>query len=60
MTWWLCVRDPVEAKFLSGVFLPFTSAEAYEKSSWWLWKEICKNLDTKIKESFQKGLENTV
>ena len=34
------VRDPVEAKFLSGVFPPLTSAEACEKSSQWLWKEI--------------------
>ena len=33
--------DPVEAKFLSGVFSPLTSAEACEKSSRWLWKEIC-------------------
>ena len=33
------VRSPVEATFLSGVFSPLTSAEACEKSSWWLWKE---------------------
>ena len=39
MTWWLRVRSPVEATFLSGVFSPLTSAEAYEKSSRWLWKE---------------------
>ena len=39
MTWWLRVRSPVEAYFLSKVFSPFTSAEACEKSSWWLWKE---------------------
>ena len=39
MTWWLCVRSPVEATFLSGVFSPFTSAEACEKSSRWLRKE---------------------
>ena len=39
MTWWLGVRSPVEATFLSGVFSPLTSAEAYEKSSRWLWKE---------------------
>ena len=39
MTWWLRVRSPVEATFLSGVFSPFTSAEACEKSSRWLWKE---------------------
>ena len=32
---------PVEAKFLSGIFPPLISAEACEKSSWWLWKEIC-------------------
>ena len=25
MTWWLCVRSPVEATFLSGVFSPLTS-----------------------------------
>ena len=41
VTWWLRVRDPVEAKFLSGVFSPLTSAEACEKSSLWIWKEIC-------------------
>ena len=39
MTWWLWVRSPVEAFFLSGVFSPLTSAEACEKSSRWLWKE---------------------
>ena len=39
MTWWLWVRSPVEATFLSGVFSPLTSAEACEKSSRWLWKE---------------------
>ena len=39
MTWWLRVRSPVEATFLSGVFSPLTSAEACEKSSRWLWKE---------------------
>ena len=33
--------NPVEAKFLSGVFSPPTFAEAYEKSSRWLRKEIC-------------------
>ena len=42
MTWWLWVRDPVEAKFLSGVFSPLTSAEACEKTSRWVCgKEIC-------------------
>ena len=41
MTWWLRVLDPVAAKILSGVFSPLTSAEACEKSSQWLWKEIC-------------------
>ena len=41
MSWWLGVRDPIDAKFLSGVFSPFTSAEACEKSSRWFWKEIC-------------------
>ena len=41
MTWWLGVRDAVEANFLSDVFLPLTSAEACEKSSQWLWKESC-------------------
>ena len=35
-TWWLWVRSLVEVTFLSGVFSPFTSAEACEKSSWWL------------------------
>ena len=39
MTWWLRVRSPVEATFLSGVFSPLTCAEACEKSSRWLWKE---------------------
>ena len=39
MTWWLGVRFPDEANFLSGVFSPLTSAEACEKSSRWLWKE---------------------
>ena len=39
MTWWLWVRSPVEANFLSGVFPPLTTAEACEKSSRWLWKE---------------------
>ena len=39
MTWWLWVRSQVEATFLSGVFLPLTSAEACEKSSRWLWKK---------------------
>ena len=39
--WWLWIRDPVEAKFLSGVFSPLTSAEACEKCSRWLWKESC-------------------
>ena len=41
MTWWLRVRVIVEAKFLSGIFSPLTSAEAYEKSSRWLRKDIC-------------------
>ena len=41
MTWWLWVRSPIEATFLSGVFSPLTSAEACEKSSRWLWKESC-------------------
>ena len=40
VTWWLRVQDLVEAKFLYGIFLPLTSAEACEES-WWLWKEIC-------------------
>ena len=39
MTWWLWVRSPVEANFLSGVISPLISAEAFEKSSQWLWKE---------------------
>ena len=38
MTWWLRVRSPVEATFLSGVFSPLAYAEACEKSSRWLWK----------------------
>ena len=37
--WWLWVRSPVEANFLSSVFSPLSSAEACEKSSQWLWKE---------------------
>ena len=41
MTWWLRVRYPVEANFLSGVFSPLTSAEVCEKSSRWFWKEGC-------------------
>ena len=41
VTWWLPVRYPVEANFLSDVFSPLTSAEACEKSSQWLWKESC-------------------
>ena len=41
MTWWLWVRDPVQAKFFSGIFSPVTSAEGCEESSLWLWKEIC-------------------
>ena len=40
-TWRLWVPDPVEAKFLSGVFSTITSAEACEKGSRWLWKETC-------------------
>ena len=40
MTWWLQVRDLVEVKFLYGIFLPLISAEACEKSSRWLLKEI--------------------
>ena len=36
MIWWLRVRSPVEANFLSGVFSPLTSAEACEKSRQWL------------------------
>ena len=36
-TWWLWVRSLVEATFLSGIFLPLTSAETCEKSSRWLW-----------------------
>ena len=37
MTWWLWIRSPVEANFLSGVFPPLTSAEACEKSCWLCW-----------------------
>ena len=36
LTWWLLVRSPVEATFLSDVISPLTSAE---KRSRWLWKE---------------------
>ena len=51
MIWWLWVRDPVEATFLSGTFLPLTSAEACEKSSRWLWKEkLCKYLCEKARK----------
>ena len=32
---------------LSGVFPPLTSAEAREKSSWWLWKESCVSTDVR-------------
>ena len=39
MTWWLQVRSPVEATFLSCAFSPLTSAEACENSSRWLWEE---------------------
>ena len=39
MTWWLWVWSLVEANFLSSVFSPLTSVEAYEKSSLWLLKE---------------------
>ena len=39
MTWWLWVRSPVEANFLSGVFSSLTSVEACEKSSRCIWKE---------------------
>ena len=39
LTWWLGVRYPVHGNFLCGIFLPLTSAEACEKSSWWLWEE---------------------
>ena len=43
MTWWLQVRSPGEAFFLSGVFSPLTFAETSEKSSLLLWKEkLCK------------------
>ena len=34
-------RSWVEGKFFSSVFLPLTTTEACEKSSWWLWKESC-------------------
>ena len=47
VTWWLLVQDPVEAKFLSGVFSSLTSAEACEKTSWWLWNEI--NVSTGVR-----------
>ena len=36
----LYLEHLLEAKFLSGVFSPLTSAEACEKSSRWLWEEI--------------------
>ena len=41
MTWCLWVRDPLAANFISSVFSPLTAAEAFEKSGWWLFKEIC-------------------
>ena len=41
MTWWLCVRDPVEVNFLFCVFSPLTFAEVCEKNSRFLWKESC-------------------
>ena len=47
VTWWLRVRHPVEAIFLSGVFSPQSSAEACEQNSWWLWKESCVNTGVK-------------
>ena len=37
--WWLWVRSPFKANFLSGKFLPLTSVEACEKSNRWPWKE---------------------
>ena len=37
-------QSPVEANFLSGIFSPLTSAEACEKSSWWLLKEKLFNV----------------
>ena len=41
----------VEAKFLSGLFSPLTSADAREKSSWWLWKESCASTDARKPEN---------
>ena len=39
--------DTVEAKFLSGVFSPLTSAEACEKRSRWIWTESCVSAGVK-------------
>ena len=51
MTWWLRVQSTVEATFLSGVFLPLTSAEACEKTSRWLWKEkLCSYWCEKVRK----------
>ena len=47
MTWWLLVRYPIEADFLSGVLSPLTSAEACEKSSRWLW---IKKVSTRVRK----------
>ena len=41
MAWWLRVRDPVEANFLSCVFLPLTSAEARRKVVGGFGKNLC-------------------
>ena len=45
---WCATHDlVVEVKFLSGIFPPLTSAEAGEKSSQWLWEEICVSTDVR-------------
>ena len=41
MTWWLQVRSPIEATFLSGVFSPLTSAEAVRKVGCGFGKKSC-------------------
>ena len=51
ITWWLGVRDPAEGNFLSGVFLPLTTAKACGKGSWLLWKESCVSNDVRKPEN---------
>ena len=53
VTWWLWVWEPVETNFLSGVFLPLTSASACEKSSLRLWKE--SSVSTGVRNTCKGG-----